>query len=1694
MELTQFPHLFADDCDPENAETVETTFDILPSSREGICKAWASLLMAYTGHEDVLYLMDDLHIKVSSQSLNTEELSSPGLRIPSLQGCTAIFFDRPKLLPELALSLRCDLLSGSCVFRSSGYVPAEFLKNIQVQLRQTVAWFKDNVSTRTPPSLLSSLPRSIANGSPRQLSGPNLLHELVKQEGEQVALEFREVSGSRVRLSFTELNERSLQVSRAIYAVLGNRMTDRQPIVAIMLSQSAELYIAQLGALKSGCGFCCISVDTPEDRLKFILEDIGAEVIITKSALVKTTSAMKTQHLLVDNLQEDDETMISNRLVFKAKAKDIVYVMYTSGSTGLPKGVPVSHRAVTQSLLAHNEHIPSFSRFLQFAAPTFDVSIFEIYFPLFRGKTVVSCDRMSMLNDLIGIMNELEIDAAELTPTVASSLLQRREAVPKLKLLLTIGEMLSKRVIREFGGNDQEESILWAMYGPTEAAIHCTLQPAMKSTSKVGNIGKPLSSVSAFVISLQESDDSGQKFDVLPIGSVGELAVGGWQLAEGYLHRPEQTTSVFIDGTPWGRVYRTGDKARMLPDGSIECLGRISSGQIKLRGQRVELGEIEHTALRVTGCKNSVAMVIKASLVLFCNVDRGVVSAHILDECLKWLPSHMVPSEILLSDQFPYLASGKVNKSRLQENYEKSLDLSDVQDADLDDETVRVIHKVLQETLGHQFSAKMNLTSAGVDSLVAIKLASRLRQLDFKITPLDILKSANLSDLRDVIQQNAQTNYYLPFEEHKPTQQHQPAELEILARKHPVIKSRWMNVDGVYKCTSSQVGMLIETAVRPHAYCNWIEIETPSGLVESEIRAWLLELIERYQPLRSSLVQTDLKDHRFIQVIWKRIPENAIETVVEIRKDDFHIDDTSFIAHPVKFQLSINPGKRSKIIIMLHHAVYDGWSIDLLVRDFELLFTGMALPPSEPFYRVQQYYASLDINEARAYWQDYLLQCVPTILPGREPEESQNIEAVARHEFSCKLQELHNSAAKLQISVQCFFQAALFHLVSGLTDNEDNIIAVVTSGRTVPIDGIENTFGPCMRALPMRVNLSQSRYISDLLRNTHQLNRRLVEYAAVSVQDIKRFCGVDPGISLSDVLFIWQESSESRKNHHNSFRIVDSSNNVESKIVIEIEPHDERITSRAIAREWTLSITLAEIFSQLDEVVSLMVANPNADLSLLPVLFDGKSIEHDLPPTSKLSVQQIIEDEDYWTPKEILVRKLISDITETPERTIKKHVSIFRFGVDSISAIHLARRLREDGFGSASVSMVLKYSTISSLAQALNNQIDEQNDGLSEPVTLLSDQQLDDIKSSLLEEGLQLESILPCTPLQVTMLSSSNADEKGTYCNVMVFKVLSDPFTLLRSVDTVIQRHKIFRTVFIQTENSHFPFVQGLLKQHQNLWESKPEQCEEVKLDEISLTVRASRCISQLQEQMRPLISLRSFQHKKTHYLEFICHHAVYDASAIQVLIQEVESQYRNEKLERPVSSESFLQLIQSTQTDDAEKFWLRSLKNFRPILLRYPPRPQSGFFNSALSISLRYLEAASRDLSVTLANILQAALAKVLSRLFDCKDVCFGNVINGRTHSIDSLERLVFPTFNTVPLRTNFSKLPDNRSLLTYLRDFTTTSDQFNLFPLRRIQQRLDASGNGLFSALLLVQQGLYQLDRDIWELITDLGNINVR
>ena len=1068
------------------------------------------------------------------------------------------------------------------------------------------------VSKKTDDSL------SIVNHPATRLPGPRLLHLLVQNDSEngQPAIDFLASDGNRCSLTYAELHHMAQALASRISALAGPPGDSEPFVVPVLVPQSPALYIALLAILKAGGAFCPMNLDVPVERAKFILEDVSAKVVVTTSELAARLPQGNHSVLIIDEKPPIEIPTASKHR--KPTPTDLAYVMYTSGSTGTPKGVGISHNAATQSLLAHDRHIPQFSRFLQFAAPTFDVSVFEIFFPFFRGKTLVSCTRPAMLNDLPEVIRKMDVDACELTPSVAGSLLRKRENAPGLRLLLTIGEMLTQPVVEEFGGSEDRPSMLWGMYGPTEAAIHCTLQPAFARSSTTQNIGVPLATVSAFILKIPDDGDATPEVKVLPRGEVGELAVGGHQLADGYLNRPEQTSSAFLD-TPYGRLYRTGDKAKMLPDGTIECLGRISDGQVKLRGQRMELGEVEHAALKTPGCHSAVAAVTDATLVLFCAVDGTVdMAAAIMDSCRQWLPGFMLPGDIVVVDSFPRLASGKVDRKRLVADYKRRT-AGAAEEISFKDELEEQLWKLARDSLGITIHPNHSLSRAGLDSLGAIRLASALREAGFEVGAIDVLEAQTISALSSTLRSRRQAATLDPSPNGGDA-----AETEISGSmaSHPILSSFGQPIDTILPCTPLQTSMLAETMAESRAYCNWIELSLAGAVTEGALKSWLWQLARENEILRTGFIHDK---GQFLQVIFQTFHDSNVSAADCIIKE-FELQDDMDFLRPFRVQIQSSDGDDTTVVLQLHHAVYDGWSLDLLLSDLARLAEGRKIASRPQFRQLSTYHRSVAFRDgcdaAREFWAGNLRGFQPPTLPVFTPETC-NPSTVLSSTISLDVgpETLRKVLQDIDCGPQAIFQAALAWLWSSMVGSDDVVVGSIQSGRTMPISRIEDILGPCIASVPLRTDLSQMRTIRDLLVGVHAANRATLLHSMLPLSEIKRVAGIRSGQSIYDVLFIYQESLLSKTQRTAMVKQVAHQDYLETKLLVEVEPggkaFDCRFTYHTGAFPETQVRTMSESIRTLvtymlenfdSEIPSLRSAFPQQLLSVFnptPMTFTG---------------------------------------------------------------------------------------------------------------------------------------------------------------------------------------------------------------------------------------------------------------------------------------------------------------------------------------------------------------------------------------------------------------------------------------------------------------------------------------------------------
>ncbi|KAK8084210.1 Nonribosomal peptide synthetase 2 [Apiospora hydei] len=716
-----------------------------------------------------------------------------------------------------------------------------------------------------------------------------------------------------------------------------------------MIPQSPELYLSLLAILKCGGAFCPLNLDAPSERIGFILGDVKASIVLTTRALAPSLpqdGGVAWKVLCVDELD-----------------------LNASSETN---GVPTDQRRSDEHDLAY-----------------------------VMGATLVCCDRARLLTDLPGVIRQLEVDACELTPSVAGSLLKSRSHAPNLRLLLTIGEMLTRPVIEEFGGDDENPSMLWGI----------TLQPAFRKDYSTRCIGYPLETVSSFVIRITDETDCSERFDLLPIGDVGELAVGGHQLASEYINRPEQTAQAFID-TKYGRVYKTGDKALMRPDGSIECLGRVSEGQVKLNGQRMELGEIEHAILRTAGCHSAYVCVLENLLVAFAAVveehrgDGSDIEDRIKATCKTWLPAFMVPAEIISMDLFPRLPSGKTDRKQLQKDYLEGryTAIPEVRQADSQNHLQRRVCELVSHILQAPVSLSTNLMAAGLDSLVSIALAASLRDNGHPVNTLDVMRARTTLDLYKLLPavgSNTTDTFASPSEDEKSLNR-PDADLSAL------VNGNLKDVEGHYRCTELQKSTISETLKDRRLYINTMDI------------------------------------------VWDSLKEDQVQ-IVEVFSPSPPLDTEQFLQRPFRAEITADPSTlAAKARLLVHHALYDGWSFDLLLDDLTALAKGKSPAQRPQFHDIAQQLTSLSNgNQSKAiavheFWADHLRGASTNSLPNFRTAACDNPEVLSLcGEIPMDPAGVRQVSLETASSSQAIFQACLVWLWSAITGSDDVTIGEV---------------------------------------------------------------------------------------------------------------------------------------------------------------------------------------------------------------------------------------------------------------------------------------------------------------------------------------------------------------------------------------------------------------------------------------------------------------------------------------------------------------------------------------------------------------------------------------------------------------------------------------------------------------------------
>jgi len=754
---------------------------------------------------------------------------------------------------------------------------------------------------------------------PRDLTVVDLFERQVDRTPDAPAAVFEGAT-----LSYAELDARANQVAHALIA----RGVGPDRLVGLCVPRSLEMVIGLLGVLKAGGAYVPLDPDYPEERLRFMVEDAQAAVLLTHSAVQ-------------DRLPGGDATVLrldepgvwgacpTTRPARRAAATDLVYVIYTSGSTGRPKGVALEHRNTVAFLHAYERAAPApgIGATITVCPFSFDVSVWEFFTTLCQGHCLhlIPAEMVPNAAALTAYLAKHRITQAYLPPALLQPVLEVLEArgTTTLQRLLVGVEPIAEGVLQRFRTLAPDLSIVNG-YGPTEATTCATFfdfrqQQAPRNTP----IGTPIANTRVYLLDAH--------LNPVPPGVPGELCIAGAGLARGYLHRPDLTAEKFVTAAVLGRaerLYRTGDLARRDDAGQLHYLGRIDQ-QVKLRGFRIELGEIE-SALAEHEAVSAAVVVLREREGLKALagyvVLRGVVETDALKAWLKAsLPEYMVPATLTVLDALPLTPNGKVDRKALPEPV-----AAPSAGRALRGPTEELLGALWAEMLGldeQGLSAEAHFFELGGHSLLATRLVSRIRErfgIDLSLRAL--FEHPVLGDLAAWLAQQ-QRGTALPA-------------IVPLPASAPLQLS-----------TSQERLWFLARLEGPSATYNIpAAVRLRGALDVAALRQTFRALVEHHQSLRMAFSDIDGAASLALRPAYDPMTVTDLQGLDAARRDEdvqrrlrqHGVQPFDLAADPLlRLELLVLDGENQVLLFNMHHIISDGWSMAILLREAGQLYAAL---------------------------------------------------------------------------------------------------------------------------------------------------------------------------------------------------------------------------------------------------------------------------------------------------------------------------------------------------------------------------------------------------------------------------------------------------------------------------------------------------------------------------------------------------------------------------------------------------------------------------------------------------------------------------------------------------------------------------------------------------------------------------------
>ena len=540
--------------------------------------------------------------------------------------------------------------------------------------------------------------------------------------------------------------------------------------------------------------------------------------------------------------------------------------------------------------------------------------------------------------------------------------------------------------------------------------------------------------------------------------------------------------------------------------------------------------------------------------------------------------------------------------------------------------------------------------------------------------------------------------------------------------------------------------------------------------------------------------------------------------------------------------------------------------------------------------------------------------------------------------------------------------------------------------------------------------------------------------------------------------------------------------------------------------------TFMTLFSDLEaSLPSYMIPSLLVPISYIPMTAQGKIDRRRLiKALSKLdrdSVEQFSQpfehnlNDQEWSQLERNISNILCVTIKCAQEDVGRRTSFFSLGLDSISAVSFAKSLREQGFQMAEASIILRHSTVLTLAKKLTEEFERSVADKRSRIAVrdvFDHSETESIRKRFDETGRHVNKILPCTPLQEAMLASVGSRSVNSYYNHTVFEIHGDLDRLQKAWESMVLKHDILRTSFTTTRNGRYSYAQVILSAHPLNWATVNVGNED--LD--SALDRRIDLVTKTLDELDPPYSFTAFRSTNKKFILFSMHHALYDGEAIELLLGEVKKAYDSHVTPSAILFEGFLQLALSLNLEEADLFWNKQLAAYKPKLFPYlslkpvdpgDRGPGNFMISRSSSTSLNFIETYCRKHSLSQLGLFQASWARLLSLYLNTEDVCFGNVVSGRSLPMDGIERLVAPCFNTIPVRLQLTSNISNIKFIKHVQQQSFDTSPFQFTPLRRIRGADNTERERLFDTLFILQKPKVSGENHIWTVRKDIGAIDV-